>query len=520
MKKHLSTGLLVGFLLAGPLVSVLFLFHIAEGTPFIPFDFFDGLARILPGRLVTAGIETMVRVLMFLGLSLRSSSKAAEQIQAIAIFLGVCALASAIFFATRKQGRPAATWTAGVVLGVAVAIPMMVLQHLGGSTHEHSLLGAVWTTFALAVWGLCAHAAWRHLATGPRLVEADSRRRFLIELGGATASITVVGAAVAASLRMADNVVQAGSEVELPDRAGAVLPAPGTRREYTPVAEHYRIDINLMPMKIDGDKWRLPITGLVDRPLSLSLNDFRNFAEPLHQFVTLACISNPVGGDLIGTTRWSGVSVRRILRPAGVRAAARFLKITSDDGFYETVPLDLINSDERIMFTYLWDGKPLTREHGFPLRIYIPDRYGMKQPKWITKAELVENDEPGYWVARGWDKVARMKATSVIDTVAVESPIQANGQTLVPIGGIAHAGARGISRVEVRVDDGAWIPATLRTPLSDLTWVLWRYDLPFQPGNHRFTVRCFDGAGQAQIETPQEPHPSGASGLFNIRKRL
>jgi hypothetical protein len=113
-----------------------------------------------------------------------------------------------------------------------------------------------------------------------------------------------------------------------------------------------------------------------------------------------------------------------------------------------------------------------------------------------------------------------MKATSVIDTVAVESPVHANGQTLVPIGGIAHAGARGISRVEVRVNDGAWIPATLRTPLSDLTWVLWRYDLPFQPGNHRFTVRCFDGAGQAQIETPQEPHPSGASGLFSIRKRL
>jgi len=351
-------------------------------------------------------------------------------------------------------------------------------------------------------------------------VEADSRRRFILELGGATASITVVGAAVAAALRTVDNVVQAGSEVELPDRPGAVIPAPGTRPEYTPVARHYRIDINLMPMKIDGDQWRLPITGLVDRPLSLSLNDFRNFGEPLHQFVTMACISNPVGGDLIGTTQWSGVSVRRVLRSAGVRATARFLKITSDDGFYETVPLDLINSDERIMFTYLWDGKPLTTEHGFPLRIYIPDRYGMKQPKWITKAELVENDTPGYWVARGWDKLARMKPTSVIDTVAVRSPINANGQTLVPIGGIAHAGARGISRVEVKIDDGDWLPARLRTPLSDLTWVLWRYDMPFQPGNHRFTVRCVDGDGQAQIETPQEPHPSGASGLFSTRMAL
>jgi DMSO/TMAO reductase YedYZ molybdopterin-dependent catalytic subunit len=518
MKRNLSTGLLVGFLLAAPLVTILYLFHTSEATPFIPFDFFDGLVRVLPGRLVTAGIDTMVSVLMFLGLSLRDSAKTAEQIQAIAIFVGICALASGIFFATRR--RTTATWASGLVLGIAVAIPMMVLQHLTGSTHEHSLSGAVWTTFALVVWGLCASAAQRHLGTGPRLVEDGSRRRFLIELGGATASITVVGASVAAALRTAENVVQAASDVELPDRPGAVIPAPGTRPEYTPIAKHYRIDINLMPMKIDGNKWRLPITGLVDRPLTLSLDDFRNFGEPLHQFVTLACISNPVGGDLIGTTRWSGVSVRRVLRSAGVRAPARFLKITSNDGFYETVPLDLINSDERIMFTYLWDGKPLTTEHGFPLRIYIPDRYGMKQPKWITKAELVENDEPGYWVARGWDKVARMKATSVIDMVAVESSINTNGQTLVPIGGIAHAGARGISRVEIQVDEGAWIPAKLRTPLSDLTWVLWRYDMPFQAGDHRFTVRCVDGEGHAQIEARQEPHPSGASGLFSARKRL
>jgi DMSO/TMAO reductase YedYZ molybdopterin-dependent catalytic subunit len=329
-----------------------------------------------------------------------------------------------------------------------------------------------------------------------------------------------VGAGIAAMLHMVDQMVEAGSDVTLPNRTASVIPAPGTRPEYTPVAEHYRIDIDLMPMKIDGDKWRLRVAGMVDRPLSLSLTDFGMFGEPVHQFVTLACISNPVGGDLIGTTRWSGVSVSRVLRAAGVHEQARFLKLKSVDGFYETVPLDLINSDERVMFTYLWDGKPLTPEHGFPLRIYIPDRYGMKQPKWITEAELVENDEPGYWVARGWDKTARMKATSVIDTVAVESVMHTNGQTLVPIGGIAHAGARGISRVEVRIDDGPWVPAALRTPLSDLTWVLWRYDWPFQAGNHVFTVRCIDGAGQAQIETRQEPHPSGASGLFSIRKRV
>jgi len=127
-------------------------------------------------------------------------------------------------------------------------------------------------------------------------------------------------------------------------------------------------------MKIQEETWRLPITGMVEHLLSLTLGDFRNFDEQQNLFVTLACISNPLGGDLIGTTRWSGVSVRRVLRDAGVHERAQFLKLIAADGFHETVPLDLIHADERVMFTHFWDGGPLTVEHGFPLRIYIPDR--------------------------------------------------------------------------------------------------------------------------------------------------
>ena len=508
MKRGFAIGVLVGLLLAGPLVSTLYLLHTTLGTPFTPFDLFDALARILPGRLVTFGIDSMVRVLMFLGLKLSSSSKTAEQIQAIGIFLCACAAAAGIFFVALREKRPRAV-PPGVFLGIATALPMTAL-----SGHP------VWTIIALTVWGIAVSGARKGLMQPS--VESAERRRFLIHLGGATASITVVGAAVAMALRtsLSKGVVHATSEVELPNRTGAIEPAPGTRPEYTPVADHYRIDINLRPMKIDGEKWRLPITGMVERPLDLTLQDFRNFPEQQHRFITLACISNPLGGDLIGTTRWSGVSVRRVLRDAHVMPQARFLKLTADDGFYETVPLDLINSDERIMFTHSWDGKLLATEHGFPLRIYIPDRYGMKQPKWIIKAELIEKDEPGYWVVRGWDKTAQMKATSVIDTVAVKSIIHKDGDALVPIGGIAHAGSRGISRVEVQVDDSDWMPAALRTPLSDLTWVLWRYDWPFQPGTHVFRVRCYDGAGVAQIEVPAKPHPSGASGIFSVRRSL
>ena len=166
------------------------------------------------------------------------------------------------------------------------------------------------------------------------------------------------------------------------------------------------------------------------------------------------------------------------------------------------------------MLTYAWDGVPLRREHGFPLRIYIPDVYGMKQPKWIESIEFTDHWEPGFWVERGWNKVAQMRATSVIDTVAVDMTIiAADRRKLVPIGGIAHAGARGISKVEVQVDNGPWEQALIRTPLSQLTWAIWRYDWPFRPGKHAFTVRCYDGNGLLQIAAPNPPEPGGATGL-------
>src|SRR5262245_3736554 len=288
MKKDFVIGSAVGFLLAGSLVSLLYLSHIALGTPFIPFDVFDGLARVLPGRLVTFGIDNMVRLLMFLGLSLSGSSKITEQMQALAIFVGICALAAGLFFAM-NHGRPAATLRPGLVLGIATAVPVLVAQRLAASTDEQLSLVGGWTMLAFTVWGACVSAVRHRLvalppgrtavsaekvaAARPSLVESVSRRRFLINLSGATASVTVVGAALAEALRAttSEHVVQAGPEVKRSDDVGAVIPAPGTRSEYTPVAEHYRIDIDLMPMKIDEGTWRLPVVGLVDHTLALAL---------------------------------------------------------------------------------------------------------------------------------------------------------------------------------------------------------------------------------------------------------
>ena len=205
---------------------------------------------------------------------------------------------------------------------------------------------------------------------------------------------------------------------------------------------------------------------------------------------------------------------------AQLRPDAPYLIITSCDGFYETVDLDLIASDERIMLAYGWDGYPIPFDHGFPLRIWLPDLYGMKQPKWITGIEVVEEFKAGYWVERDWDLVAQVKATSVIDTGAVKNVVERGGQMLIPVGGIAFAGARGISKVEVSVDGGPWQEARLRAPLSETTWVIWRYEWPFESGTHTFEVRCSEADGTPQIEEEKGNRPDGASGIHSRRTRI
>ena len=250
------------------------------------------------------------------------------------------------------------------------------------------------------------------------------------------------------------------------------------------------------------------------------MDDLHNNYESRDQYVTLSCISGRIATTLISTTLWTGISLQKILSDLQVRSDARYLDIESADGFHETVDLDLIASDERIMLAYAWDGRPIPMDHGFPLRIWIPDRYGMKQPKWITSMEITGEYRPGYWVDRGWDEVAQVKATSVIDTVATDDVVERDGQLLIPIGGIAFSGARGISSVEVKVNNGPWEQAHLRTPLSETTWVLWRYDWPFQKGKHTFAVRCAEADGTPQIEESRGNRPSGATGIHRRRTKV
>ncbi|MEJ2151043.1 MAG: molybdopterin-dependent oxidoreductase [Chloroflexota bacterium] len=523
--RNIGIGALAGGLLTAALTGLSYLAYRLVALPFAPFELFDWMGRVLPGPVITFGIDRMIDTLLLLGVNVADTAKSAEQTIALGQFMVGGIVLGAVYFAVRSLP----------LVGISIAI---------GPSPVNPVLSIGWLLLIFLGWGAALSLACNRLLLHEReepaaqpeetlSVEALSRRRFLIRFGTATAAITVIGAGVGTVLAQAERRRQEAAlsateahnaegapEMIFPNANDPVTPAPGTRPEYTPLKDFYRVFIRTEPTVIDGSMWMLPITGLVNNPLVLTLDDIQNNYQSRDQYATLSCISGRVGTTLISTTLWTGVSVQDILADAQVRPEARYLHITSGDGFYETVDLDLINSDERIMLCYAWDGNPIPVDHGFPLRIWIPDRYGMKQPKWITGIEVTDQYTDGYWVERSWDKVAQVKATSVIDTVAVDAPITDGDQTLIPVGGIAFAGARGISQVQVRVDGGPWEDAELRSPLSETTWVIWRYDWPFNAGDHTFEVRCAEGDGTSQIEEVHDAHPSGATGIDSYEATL
>ncbi|HVO71225.1 MAG TPA: molybdopterin-dependent oxidoreductase [Aggregatilineaceae bacterium] len=546
-------GALVGALLTAPLMAVFYLADRVAGLPLVMYDLFDWLTRVLPGDIVIRTIEFMVKIIRRLNVGNTSSTaKTVENALAMLTFFGGGIVAGAVLFVVLRRLRlrleKSRRYVPGLIAGIVMGLPMILIsRHVNVTATASASANVLWLAAAFLVWG--ALLSWSYyrafvpsappaqvesspaLSEQPASVALLSRREFLIRVGGASATVVVVGAGLGRYLQYRDDkyykdlvagrlAAAAEMPTDLPNGNDPVTPAPGTRPEYTPLNDHYRIDINSRPPEIDVNKWRLQFSGLVDQPLTMTIDDLKTRYEPLHQYVTLSCISNPVGGDLIGTTRWTGARLQDVLADVGVKANATHLKITAEDGFYETLALDHVRSEPRIMLTYFWDSIPLLYEHGFPLRIYIPDLHGMKQPKWITGIEAMDHDEDGYWVERGWDKIARMHTVSVIDVVATDNVFEQDGQKFVPIGGIAHAGARSISKVEVKVDDGDWVATELRHPLSQTTWVIWRYNWPFNAGRHTFQVRAYDGTGALQVTDSHGTFPSGATGINKLTRDI
>jgi DMSO/TMAO reductase YedYZ molybdopterin-dependent catalytic subunit len=544
MRKSMpGWGFLLGALLAAPLTVLMYLGKQLFDLNFPPYDLFNWATRLLPGPVVTFGIDALIAVLHFLGVDVAQTAKFAEQIMAVSGFLLLAVILGAVYIVIISRQVDNQKISSGLLAGALFSLPIIAISTSEGNSSLPPVINILWLLVLFATWGITLAWSAKKLlsipqtlpseATQERKVQRISRREFLITLGAASASITVVGSGVAAFLsRGEDQGLQDAIEDEmpmgntdqqirqLPNDNNPITPAPGTRPEYTPLEDHYTVNIQLEPTVIDGDTWQLPITGMVDNPLMLSLDDIRNKYPSREQYTTLNCISGRIPTTLISTTLWTGVSLQDILADARVQPDAKYLQIMSGDGFYESVSLNMINSDERIMLCYAFDGKPLPIKNGFPLRIWIPDYFGMKQPKWITSIEVTDEYKEGYWVQRGWDEVARIRTRSEIDTVAVDAIYEEEGQMMVPIGGIAFAGMRGISKVEVNTGGVDWVEAQLRSPLSDTTWVIWRYNWHFEEGKHIFKVRCYEGDGTMQITENAPPHPSGATGIHIVQKEL
>jgi DMSO/TMAO reductase YedYZ molybdopterin-dependent catalytic subunit len=258
--------------------------------------------------------------------------------------------------------------------------------------------------------------------------------------------------------------------------------------------------------------WRLEVRGLVTNPRSLSLLELKSLPRVTSER-TLVCISNPVGGPLIGNVVWSGVRVRDLLQSAGVQPGARWVIWRSSDGYVESLPLAAA-LEQDVLLAFEINGQPLMRRHGFPLRVLIPDRLGMKQPKWITAIELSATEIPGYWAERGWSRTGRIEPMSRIDEPRQGSVLQA-GQT-TEIRGVAFAGTRPISRVEVSTDGGqSWLEAQLKARRNAHTWTLWSLAWTPTPGPQRLVVRAYANNDQ-QIPNQRPPLPEAATGWHRV----
>jgi DMSO/TMAO reductase YedYZ molybdopterin-dependent catalytic subunit len=296
-----------------------------------------------------------------------------------------------------------------------------------------------------------------------------------------------------------------------PPEAGLVGPSP----EITPVQDFYVVSKNFVDPVVDGQSWRLHVGGLVDHGMTLSLSELRALAQT-DEFVTLECISNDVGGALMSTGGFTGVSLRDLVSMASPKSSASWVSFSARDGYTESLPLSVINSSAEILVAYDLDGQPLPTSHGYPARILIPGHYGMKGPKWLDRIDLSDHETSGYWEQQGWDHNALVRSTSRID-------VPQDGQIIklgaVTISGVAFAGTRGISKVEYSTDGGStWKVASLSAPLSRFTWVLWSATwTPTAEGAYRLVVRATDGGGAVQSSSGAASYPSGAAGYHTVQ---
>ena len=378
-------------------------------------------------------------------------------------------------------------------------------------------VGVAW----LVLRWLMAMAARRQDAPVAEM-PAWGRRRFLgtsIALIGASAGAGLLGRTLLARGRL-EAVPQVGSlpapvATAPPPPPGATLAVEGVSPIVTPNERFYRIDTALIVPRPRLETWRLRVTGLVDRPLELTYDEL--VAMALHEeYVTIACVSNEVGGNLVGNALWRGVRLKELLERAGLQPEATQIVGRAVDGFTVGFPTVHALADGREpLVAVAMNGEPLPADHGFPARLIVPGLFGyVSATKWLTEIELTTWEAfDAYWVPLGWAKEGPILTQSRIDVPQHRASVAAG---TVPIAGVAWAPDRGISGVEVQVDDDGWVAAELSEPISDATWVQFVHRWEAAPGEHLIRVRASDGTGEVQTDARTEPAPDGARGHHTI----
>ena len=295
---------------------------------------------------------------------------------------------------------------------------------------------------------------------------------------------------------------------------GASLDFEGLSPLFTPNADFYRIDTALAVPRVDLESWRLRVTGMVQEPTTYGFEDLQALPQ-VEADVTLACVSNQVGGDLVGTARWQGVRLRDLLERAGVQPGATQIVGRSVDGFTAGFPTEVALDGREALVALGMNGEPLPLDHGFPARLVVPGLFGyVSATKWLSEIELTTlEDVDGYWIPRGWSKLAPVNTQARIDVPRYAARLPAGRHA---VAGVAWAPTRGISAVEVSVDGRPWQEAALSVPLSDDTWRQWVLQWDAAPGRHEIRARATDGSGAVQTAEEVAPRPDGASGYHTI----
>jgi DMSO/TMAO reductase YedYZ molybdopterin-dependent catalytic subunit len=442
---------------------------------------------------------------------------------AFELFIVALAILVGAVLGALARARPAAAPVGFGAFGVLAFLATLDDPQLSPGLSAISAGGAVWIGLRVLSF---VRDRWARPAVEDAAGMPDwSRRGFLLRSG-----TLVLGAGVAgvigrglldARLRRptaaAAGIPPASRLATLP--AGAELTVEGVTPLVVPNSDFYRIDTALLLPSVDVGSWRLRIHGLVERETELTFEDL--VALPLvEQYVTIACVSNEVGGDLVGNAKWTGVPLRDVLDIAGVRDGATQLVGRSVDGWTAGMPTAWVMDPRREPLIALkMNDEPLPVAHGFPARLIVPGLFGyVSATKWLSELELTTWEGfDAYWVPLGWAKDGPILTQSRIDVPRHRAELPAGR---VVVAGVAWAPDRGVSAVEVSVDGRDFEAATLSSPISDATWVQWRFDWDAQPGDHQLSVRATDGTGEPQTSDQSRPAPDGARGHHTIQVQV